>query len=121
MVLIKEYTYVCPASSSVVESCPTIVPCTAFSATILEDSMMSVGRSFTSVTYAKKNRNQLHSKLGIVRTNYLSKFSGGWGGGVTTLYAGMSTGFLPFFEQKINFWVSFLVKSQVILNFGVSF
>ena len=28
---------------------------------------------------------------------------------------------LPFFEQKINFEVSFLVKSQVFINFGVSF
>ena len=28
---------------------------------------------------------------------------------------------VPFFEQKINFEVSFLVKSQVVLNFGVSF
>ena len=72
MVLIKEYTYVCPVSSSVVESCPTIVPCTASSATILEDSVTSVGRSFTSVTYAKKNRNQLDSKLSIVRRNYLA-------------------------------------------------
>ena len=27
----------------------------------------------------------------------------------------------PFFEQKINFGVSFLVKSQVVVNFGVSF
>ena len=28
---------------------------------------------------------------------------------------------VPFFEQKINFGVSFLVKSQVVINFGVSF
>ena len=26
-----------------------------------------------------------------------------------------------FFEQKVNFGVSFLVKSQVVINFGVSF
>ena len=26
-----------------------------------------------------------------------------------------------FFEQKINFGVSFLVRSQVVMNFGVSF
>ena len=26
-----------------------------------------------------------------------------------------------FFEQKINFQVSLLVKSQVVINFGVSF
>ena len=28
---------------------------------------------------------------------------------------------VPFFEQKINFGVSFLVKSQVVINFWVSF
>ena len=28
---------------------------------------------------------------------------------------------LPCFEQKINFGVSFLVKSQVVMNFEVSF
>ena len=28
---------------------------------------------------------------------------------------------VPFFEQKINFGVSFLVKSQEFINFGVSF
>ena len=28
---------------------------------------------------------------------------------------------VPFFEQKINFGVSFLVKSQVVINFGASF
>ena len=28
---------------------------------------------------------------------------------------------VPVFEQKINFGVSFLVKSQVVINFGVSF
>ena len=28
---------------------------------------------------------------------------------------------VPFFEQKIYFGVSFLVKSQVVINFGVSF
>ena len=28
---------------------------------------------------------------------------------------------VPFFEQKINFGVSYLVKSQVVINFGLSF
>ena len=28
---------------------------------------------------------------------------------------------VSFFEQKINSGVSFLVKSQVVINFGVSF
>ena len=28
---------------------------------------------------------------------------------------------VPFFEQKINFWVSLLVKSKVVRNFAVSF
>ena len=28
---------------------------------------------------------------------------------------------VPFFEQKINFEASFLVKSQVVIHFGVSF
>ena len=28
---------------------------------------------------------------------------------------------VPFFEQKINVGVSFLGKSQVVINFGVSF
>ena len=42
---------------------------------------------------------------------------------VTTICAG--TGFaifgVPFFEQKLNCGVSFLVKSQVVINFGASF
>ena len=28
---------------------------------------------------------------------------------------------VPFFQQKMNFGVPFLVKSQVVINFGVSF
>ena len=28
---------------------------------------------------------------------------------------------VPFLEQQINFGVSLLVKSQVVINFGVSF
>ena len=28
---------------------------------------------------------------------------------------------VPFFEQNINFGVSFLVKSHLVINFGVSF
>ena len=28
---------------------------------------------------------------------------------------------VPFLEHKINFGVSFLVKSQVVINFGLSF
>ena len=28
---------------------------------------------------------------------------------------------VPFFEQKINFGVSFMVKSQVFIAFGASF
>ena len=28
---------------------------------------------------------------------------------------------VPFFEQKVNFGVSFLLKSLVVINFGVSF
>ena len=28
---------------------------------------------------------------------------------------------VPFFEQKINFGASFLIKSQVVIDFGVSF
>ena len=45
------------------------------------------------------------------------------GGGVTTIYAGTGCAifWVPFFEQKINFGVSFLVKAQVVINFGVSF
>ena len=45
------------------------------------------------------------------------------GGGVTTIYAGTGSAIFwgAFFEQKINFRVSFLVKSQVVINFGVSF
>ena len=44
------------------------------------------------------------------------------GGGVTTIYAGTGCAIfgVPFFEQKINFGVSFLVKSQEVINFGVS-
>ena len=29
-------------------------------------------------------------------------------------------GMFPFFEQKINFGVSLFVKSQVVIDFGVS-
>ena len=28
---------------------------------------------------------------------------------------------VPLFDQKINFGVSFLVKSKVVINFGLSF
>ena len=44
-----------------------------------------------------------------------------WGG--TTIYAGTGCAIfgVPFFEQKINFGVSFLVKSQLFINFGVLF
>ena len=28
---------------------------------------------------------------------------------------------VPLFKQKINLWVSFLVRSQVVINFGMSF
>ena len=43
--------------------------------------------------------------------------------GVTTIYAGTGCAifWVPFLEQKINFGVSFLVKSQVVITFGVSF
>ena len=45
-----------------------------------------------------------------------------WGGG-TSIYPGKGCAICrgAFFEQKINFGVSFLVKSQVIINFEVSF
>ena len=45
------------------------------------------------------------------------------GGGVTTIYAGTGCAIfgVPFFKQQINFGVSFLVKSQLVINFGVSF
>ena len=33
----------------------------------------------------------------------------------------MSFFVVPFFQQNINFGVSFVVKSQVVINFGVSF
>ena len=44
------------------------------------------------------------------------------GGGVTTIYAGTGCVIfrVPFFEQIMNFGVSFLLKSQVVMNFGVS-
>ena len=46
------------------------------------------------------------------------------GGGVAAIFpctgcAIFSGAFFPFFERKINFGVSFLVRSQVIINFGV--
>ena len=28
---------------------------------------------------------------------------------------------MPFFQQEINFGVSFLVKSHIVINFGASF
>ena len=45
------------------------------------------------------------------------------GGGVTTIYEGTGCAIFwgAFFQLKINFGVSFLVKSQVVINFGVSF
>ena len=45
------------------------------------------------------------------------------GGGVTTIYegTGCSIFWSAFFQLKINFGVSFLVKSQVVINLGVSF
>ena len=45
------------------------------------------------------------------------------GGGVTTICAGTGCTIFwgAFFVQKINFGVSFLVKSQVVIKFGVSF
>ena len=44
-------------------------------------------------------------------------------GRVTIVYAGTGRPILwgTFFEQKMNFRVSFLVKAQVVLHFGVSF
>ena len=43
--------------------------------------------------------------------------------GVTTILAGTGCAIFwgAFFKQKINFGVSFLVKSQGVINFGVSF
>ena len=45
------------------------------------------------------------------------------GGGVTTIYAGTGCAIsgVPFFVQKITFGVSFMVKSQVVINFGCHF
>ena len=45
------------------------------------------------------------------------------GKGVATINAGTGCAIfgVPFFEQKINFGVSFLVKSQVVISFRVSF
>ena len=34
---------------------------------------------------------------------------------------GSATFGVPFFERKINFAVSLLAKSQVVINFGMSF
>ena len=45
-------------------------------------------------------------------------------GGVTNYHIcwhGMCNFWGAFFEQKLNFGVSFLVKSQVVINYGVSF
>ena len=44
------------------------------------------------------------------------------GGGVTTKCAGTRCAIfgVPFFEQEICFGASSLVKSQVVINFGVS-
>ena len=44
------YVNVSPASTSVVESAPTVVPAAEFSATVAKPSAMSVGASFSSVT-----------------------------------------------------------------------
>ena len=61
---------------------------------------------------------------------YLS-FESGWrqkrpldpGGRATTIYAGKGCTifWMPFFEQKINFGVSSVVKSEVVINFEVLF
>ena len=43
------------------------------------------------------------------------------GGGAIHAGTGCAIFGVPFFEQKINFGVSFLEKSQAAINFGVSF
>ena len=45
------------------------------------------------------------------------------GGGITTISAGTGCAIfgVPFLEQKINFWVSVLIRLQEVINFGVSF
>ena len=45
------------------------------------------------------------------------------GVGVTTIYAGTGCAIFwgAFFRVQNKFWVSFLVESQVVINFGVSF
>ena len=55
----------------------------------------------------------------IVKLNVRRESPGG--GGVTTIYTGTGCAIFwgAFFEQKINFGVSFLLKSQVVINFGV--
>ena len=60
----------------------------------------------------------------IPKQTYVSRFyEPPGGGGVTTIYEGTGCAIfgVPFFQQKINFGVPFLVKSQVVINFGVSF
>ena len=63
-------------------------------------------------------------KLFICQGSGPNRFTGTpGGGGVTTIYEGTGCAIfgVPFFQQKINFGVPFLVKSQVVINFGVSF
>ena len=55
-------------------------------------------------------------KLGLTEMNWVYQTPGGGGGIYHVPFFGV-----PFFQLKINFGVSFLVKSQVVINFGVSF
>ena len=61
------------------------------------------------------------SLSGIKNNPYSRKHPGR--GGVTTTYPGTGCAFIgvPFIEQKINVGVSISIKSQVVINFGVSF
>ena len=57
-----------------------------------------------------------------LETNNFSDFVPGGGGNYHICRYGMCRFFgVPFFERKRNFGVSCLVKSQLVINFGVSF
>ena len=66
--------------------------------------------------------NQMHPLEGFIQQWRVGTITPG-GGGVTIIYEGTGCAIFwyAFFQLKINFGVSFLVKSQVVINFGVSF
>ena len=66
----------------------------------------------------------IDDKIEVIKYHTVINAVSPGGKGVTnTIYAGTGCAIfrVPFFAQKINFGVSFVVKSQVVINLGVTF